>query len=59
MNFKFFTIRKVGSNNEQKVEASAWATCKSVWLSQMCWYMPGTHAVVTNVETGESEEFVK
>lgn len=59
MNIKHFTIRKADSDQVQKVEASAWSTCKTVWLSQMCWYMPGSHVVVTCIETGESQEFVK
>ena len=54
-----FTIRRVGSDHEQKVYGKPWNTLKSVWQSQLCWYMPGSHVVVTNTETGESKEFIR
>lgn len=54
-----YTIRKVGSDHEQKVYAMSWNTLEAVWWSQLCWYSPGSHVVVTNTETGESQEFYK
>ena len=57
-NQALYTIRKVGSNNELMVYAYDWSTFESVWLSQMCWYAPGTEVIITN-EAGESKKFVK
>lgn len=54
-----YTIRKVGEDKEQKVYGEPWNTLEGVWLSQLCWYSPGSHVVVTNTETGESQEFYK
>lgn len=54
-----FTIRRVGGNKEQKVYGKPWNTLESVWSSELCWYMPGSHVIVTNTETGESQEFIK
>ena len=54
-----FTIRKVGKDKEQKVYGNLWNTLEVIWKSELCWYMPGSHVVVTNTETGESQEFYK
>lgn len=54
-----FTIRKVGQDKEHIVYGHSWDTLEIVWLSQLCWYMPGSHVIVTNTETGESQEFYK
>lgn len=54
-----FTIRKVGSDHEQKVYGEPWNTLEVIWKSQLCWYMPGSCVIVTNTETGEHQEFYK
>lgn len=54
-----FTIREAGSDKKQIVYGNPWNTCETAWSSQMCWYSPGSHVIVTNTETGESQEFIK
>ena len=54
-----FTIRKVGSDQEQNVYGYSYNSLEGVWQSQLCWYSPGSHVVVTNTETGESQAFYK
>lgn len=53
-----FTVRKAGSDKEQIVYGNPWDTLEIVWRSQLCWYVGGSF-IVTNTETGESQEFIR
>ena len=55
---KKFTIKHSKTNSEYIVEANDCHTFDVVWLSQKCWFSPGSEVIITN-ENGESKTYMK
>ena len=52
----FFTVTH--DDRSYEVEADPGASHELVWLSQKCWFMPGSVVIITD-EQGNSQTFVK